>query len=146
MFSPVATSEDLFDRFFTKFFNVEPWGDLRHVTTAIDTDFCPTIDVYEEENSLHIKVELPGVKKEDIDIKLEEGLLTLSGEKKSEAETEEGHCRCVESSYGRFERTVRLPYKIDEKKIDAVYKDGVLHVTLEKEESAKPRLIPVKVK
>ena len=88
-------------------------------------------------------LELAGVKKEDIDITVHAGALTIRGEKKSEHEEKEDSSRYVESRYGRFTRSFKLPEKVDETKIEAEFKDGVLNVRLPLAEEVKPRKIDV---
>ena len=106
----------------------------------------PALDLYEDKDGLAVKVELPGMKKEDIAISLEDGLLTVSGERKQDARHDGATaCRC-ERVLGRFERRISLPCQVDAGKITAVYTDGVLTVTLPKAEAAKPKQIPIDVK
>jgi HSP20 family protein len=106
----------------------------------------PALDLYEDNDGLVVKVELPGMKKEDIAISLEDGTLTVSGERKQDPRFDEATvCRC-ERVLGRFERRVSLPCKVDAGKIKAAYTDGVLTVTLPKAEEAKPRQIPINIK
>jgi HSP20 family protein len=96
--------------------------------------WLPAIDLYEGKDSLVAKVELPGLKKEDIDVSLENGILAVSGERKQDKEV-----------VARFHRTVNLPLKVDADKVTASYTDGVLTVTLAKSEEVKPKNIPVNV-
>jgi HSP20 family protein len=104
----------------------------------------PAIDVAEEEDAILVRAEVPGCKAEDIDISVYGNKLTISGEKKlSEEKKEKGYYH-VESTYGSFRREVTLPTDVDQAKIDAVCKDGVLSITLPKAEKA--RTIKVKVK
>ena len=104
----------------------------------------PAIDVAEEEDAIIVRAEVPGCKAEDIDISVYGNTLTISGEKKlSEEKKEKGYYH-VESTYGSFRREVTLPTDVDQAKIDAVCKDGVLSITLPK--AAKAKNIKVKVK
>jgi len=108
--------------------------------------YVPALDLYEDKDGLVVKVELPGMKKEDISISLEDEVLTVSGERKYEAPQDAvTTCRC-ERVLGRFERCVSLPCKVDAGKINAVYADGVLTVTLPKAEEAKLKQIPITIK
>jgi HSP20 family protein len=104
----------------------------------------PPVDVYEDKDNLLVKAELPGLKKEDIQISLDNGNLTLSGEQE-EKHQDAGVYRS-ERWVGRFHRTVSLPCRVDVEKIDASYSEGVLTVTLPKAEDAKPKRIPISVK
>lgn len=107
--------------------------------------WTPAVDVAELENEYIVNVELPGVSKEDVKITLESNILTIRGEKKEEKETKGNNYRRLERSYGSFQRSFKLPTTVKSDKIDAVYKDGLLTITLPKEEEAKPRQIEVKV-
>lgn len=127
---------DVFDRFFDDF-------NLPSVFSE-ETGFKPAFDVSETEDALIVKAELPGMEEKDIEISLSEGILTIKGEKKHEKEEESGQYHTVERRYGAFCRTMRLPAEVDAEKVDAVYKDGVLSVTMPKSETAKPRKIEIK--
>ncbi len=105
-------------------------------------EWTPALDVYEEKDDIVVHAELPGLKKEDIEISLHSGLLSISGERKVER-TDNGESRRSERYYGRFSRTVTLPSPVDSDKVQASYKDGVLVVRLPKTEEAKPRQINV---
>lgn len=105
----------------------------------------PAVDVYEDKENFVVKAELPGMKKDDIDVSLHDGTLSISGERKSEEKVENGEVHRSERFFGRFQRTVALPSSVDAGKIKAQYKDGVLTVTLPKAEEAKPKQINVQV-
>src|SRR5579884_1275496 len=107
--------------------------------------WTPAVDIYETENELVLKADLPDVKMEDIDIRMENGTLALKGERKFEnEETKKGFHR-VERSYGSFARYFTLPETVEAEKVRAEYKNGVLTVTLPKKEVAKPRQVKVQV-
>ena len=114
-----------------------------------ETDFLgtwyPAVDIFDKDNEIVLKAELPGLKKEDIDIHVEDNLLTLRGERKREEEVKEKGYYRSERAYGQFSRSFTLPATVDAKKISASFKDGVLAVALPKAEEAKPRQIEVKV-
>jgi len=125
--------DDLFDSFFR----------------GLDRPFAgykawPAIDVAEEENAIVIRAEIPGCKAEDIDISVYGNTLTISGEKKLSEEKKEKGFYHVESTYGSFRRELTLPTDVDQDKIDATCKDGVLSITLPKAEKAKAVKIKVK--
>ena len=107
--------------------------------------WSPAIEMYEEKDKFIIKAELPGMKKEDIDVSLADNTLTLKGERKAEKETKESNYYCCERYYGSFYRQVTLPSNADLKKIDAAYKDGVLEIKLPKTEETKEQKIDIKV-
>ena len=103
------------------------------------------LDVYEEKDHFTVKAELPGMKKEDIEVSFHDGGLSISGERKSETKHEDAEVYRAERFFGRFQRTVTLPTPVAVDKAKASYKDGVLTVTLPKTEEAKPKHIDVSV-
>ena len=104
----------------------------------------PAIDVADEENAVVVRAEVPGCKADDIDISIHGDVLTISGEKKEAKEEKEKGYYHVESSYGSFRRDVHLPTDVDQDKIDATCKAGVLSITLPKAEKSKAVKIKVK--
>jgi HSP20 family protein len=108
--------------------------------------WSPSCDIYETKNEIVVKAEIPGVKKEDIKLSLQENVLTLTGERKFEEETKKENYVRVERGYGSFMRSFTLPSYVDVKKIGAEFKDGLLEVKLPKSEETKPKEIEIKVK
>ena len=108
-------------------------------------EWVPSIDVSETKSDLVIKAELPGMDPKDIDISMNNGFLTIIGEKKHEREEKDENYHLVERSYGSFTRSVRLPKEVQSDKITASFKNGVLRVTLPKSEEAKKKEIKIKV-
>ena len=106
-------------------------------------DFCPVLDVASQEDAYVISAELPGVKKEDIELHFEKGILTLSGEKRSDHKAEDRDYYRIESSHGKFVRKVRLPDDADSENISAHFETGVLNIRVKKAESAKPKPISI---
>jgi HSP20 family protein len=104
----------------------------------------PAVDVCETESAVSISFDLPGLKKDDVSITVEDGVLTVSGEKKFEEETKERTWHRIERSYGRFHRALTLPVGVDADKAQARFEDGVLVVELPKTEAAKPKKIAVR--
>lgn len=117
---------------------------LRRQSEAKTQGFIPAMDVTERENEYVIHMDMPGVSREDVDITLADGVLTICGEVKRNREERSGD-RVIreERSYGKLTRSVRLGSHIDEKKVTANYKDGVLELTLPKAEEVKPKKIAV---
>jgi HSP20 family protein len=107
--------------------------------------WLPPLDLHEDRDQLVLKAELPGMKKEDIDISLQGDVLTLSGERKEEEAYSKAETHRSERFLGRFQRTLTLPYAVNSAKVQASYKDGILTVTLPKAEEAKAKQIEVKV-
>ena len=106
----------------------------------------PRINIEETDNEWLVTAELPGVTKDDVKVNFQDGLLTISGEKKSEKEDKNKNFHKVERSYGKFYRSLNVNSSVLADKIDASFKDGILEVTLPKAEEAKPKLIDVKIK
>ena len=108
-------------------------------------DWMPTVDISETESEYLIKAELPEVRKEDVKVTVENGVLTLQGERRQEKEEKGRRFHRVERSYGSFVRSFTLPESVDEGGVKAEYKDGVLALHLPKSEKVKPKAIDVKV-
>jgi HSP20 family protein len=107
--------------------------------------WVPPVDIKETENELIVKADIPDVEMKDIDVRMENGALTIRGERKFEAKKDEGGWHRVERSYGTFERVFTLPETVEPEGVKADYKNGTLTVTLPKKEVAKPRQIKVQV-
>lgn len=107
-------------------------------------DWAPSMDISETKDSLVVKVEAPGMDQQDIQISMQENLLTIKGEKKQEKEEKEEHYHRVERSYGAFTRSVRMPVAVDASKVTASFKNGLLTVTLPKTPASKGTTIPIK--
>ncbi len=130
-----------FDRMISRFF------DSRAATTTSEAlaSWYPRMDVNERESELVIRFDLPGMEAEDIQITLENNIVTVSGERKFEQDEKQDNFHRVECCYGRFTRSFALPRTADGEKIKAKYTDGVLELTLPKREEAKPKQITVNV-
>src|SRR4029077_14295890 len=109
------------------------------------TSFAPPVDIYEDEHSIMLKLEAPGIDEKDIDVRLENNTLTVHGERKIEKEEKEENYRRVERQYGSFTRTFTLPTTVDSEKVSATYDKGVLKIALPKKAEAKPKQIKVNV-
>jgi HSP20 family protein len=134
-FPGLRTFQDTMNRLFNEPSTARPW--------------VPPVDILETENELVVKADIPGVKFEDIDVRLENGTLTLRGERKFEAQKEgpngKGGWHRIERSYGSFERVFTLPDTVDAERVAADYKAGTLTITLPKKEIAKPRQVKVQI-
>ncbi|HXJ84986.1 MAG TPA: Hsp20/alpha crystallin family protein [Candidatus Methylomirabilis sp.] len=126
------------DRLFDRFFEAR-WEDIPALG-----EWVPTLDLSETKDAFVVKAEVPGMESGDIQVSLQENLLTIKGEKKHEKEEKDERYHRVERSYGAFTRTVRLPVTVEGGKVDAKFKNGLLTVTLPKAPSAKGTAIPVK--
>jgi len=134
-FDPLANLR-LFEDAFTRLVN-EP---------ASNRPWSPAVDIYETENELVLKADLPDVEQKDIDVRVENQTLTIAGERKFEKKEDNKGFHRIERSYGNFVRSFAVPNSFDTEHIGAHYHNGVLSVTLPKKEAAKPRQIKVEVK
>src|ERR1700757_2366835 len=105
--------------------------------------FVPPVDIYEDEHNLVLKLEIPGMNEEDLNVSLENNTLTVTGERKFEKEEKEENFHRIERRYGSFTRTFRLPNTVDGEKVEAGYDKGILKLTLAKRPEAKPKQIKV---
>ena len=134
-FDPLANLrlfEDAFTRMLTEPQTNRPWA--------------PAVDIYETENELVLKADLPDVDLKDIDVRVENQTLTIAGERKFEKKEDNKGFHRIERSYGQFVRSFAVPNSFDTDKIAAEFNNGVLTVTLPKKETAKPRQVKVEVK
>ena len=107
--------------------------------------FTPAVDVYEDPHKIMLKVEVPGVKQEDLDIRLENNTLTIRGERKFESEEKEENFHRIERRYGSFVRTFTVPPTVDTESLSANYDAGVLTITMNKKAEAKPKQVKIGV-
>lgn len=107
--------------------------------------WSPSVDISETEHEVVVTAELPGVNQEDVKVRVQDNVLTLSGEKKQEKEIKEKNLHRIERSYGSFHRSFALPVEVDVAKVKATYKSGLLKVTLPKTETSKPKQIDIQV-
>jgi len=107
------------------------------------TTWSPAVDIFETEGEIVVKAELPGMERKDITLNLEKNVLTLKGERRFEKETKDDNYHRIERSYGTFSRAFSIPATVDEEKIRADYKDGVLKIVLPKKEQSKPKQIRI---
>jgi len=109
------------------------------------SSFAPAVDVYEDEHSVTLKIEVPGVEEKDIDVRIENNTLTVHGERKYEEQEKEENYRRIERRYGSFTRSFTLPSTIDTNSVSANYDKGVLKIQLAKKAESKPKQIKVNV-
>ena len=136
-FRELATLQDRFNTLFENFSEASAKDQLATGT------FIPPVDIYEDEHNLVLKLEIPGMNEEDLNVSLENNTLTVTGERKFEKEEKEENFHRIERRYGSFTRTFRLPNTVDGEKVEAGYDKGVLKVTLGKRAEAKPKQIKV---
>ena len=138
-FGQLTSLRDEIDRLFEA-----PLAELVR-TSQVLAGWTPALDLYEDKDNVYVRAELPGMKKEDIDVSLHNGSLSISGERKTESEFKDVEVYRSERFVGRFQRTVTLPTLVAADRIKAQYKDGILSITLPKAEEAKPKQINVNV-
>jgi HSP20 family protein len=107
--------------------------------------FIPPVDIYEDENKITLKMEVPGIEEKDLDVRLENSTLTVRGERKFEKEEKEENFHRIERRYGAFSRSFTLPNTVDAEKVGASYENGILRLELMKRAEAKPKQIKVNV-
>jgi HSP20 family protein len=112
----------------------------------MDVAWSPRLDVSETDNGLEIVADLPGMDKKDINVSLEENLLTIKGEKKEEKESKDKHYHTIERRSGSFYRAIRLPVEVEKDKVEAAFKDGVLTLRLPKTKESKKKVAQIEIK
>ncbi len=135
--------QDRINRVFQQSF--QPSSNDGHDESLTTTGFVPPVDVYEDEHSTSLKIEVPGIDEKDIDVRIENNTLTVHCERKFEKEEKEENYRRVERQYGSFTRTFTLPTSLDTETVSATYDKGVLNIKLAKKAEAKPKQIKVTV-
>lgn len=140
-FREMRTLQDRVNRLFESAFGYP----VRTETPLLREGWLPPVDIHEDSNNIYLKAELPGIKKDELNIAVEGDTLTIKGEKKHESEVKEEQFHVMERTYGSFSRSFSLPTNVDSSKVRADYKDGVLTLTLPKKEESKPKKIEVKV-
>lgn len=139
---PFREMENLFDRY-TKSASWPQWGNQEVMTTG---DWTPRVDISETDKEFVIKAEIPEVNKEDVKVTVDNGVLTIRGERKQEKEEKNKKFHRVERFFGSFARSFTLPENVDDAKIEASFKDGVLNLLIPKLAEARPKGIDVKIK
>src|SRR6201987_2864930 len=138
-FREFTTLQDRMNRLFQQSFGE---GREESLTTGA---FAPAVDVYEDEHHVTLKIEVPGIDEKDLDIRVENNILSVHGERKFEKEEKEENYRRIERQYGSFTRSFTLPSSVDPGQVSANYDRGVLKITLAKKAEAKPKQIKVNV-
>jgi HSP20 family protein len=135
-----STLQDRMNRIFRESFG--PEGSDEALTTS---NFAPPVDVYEDEHNITLKIEVPGIDEQDINVTIENNTLTVRGERRFEKDEKEENFHRVERMYGSFTRSFTLPNTVDPEQVSAHYEKGVLKIRLAKKAEAKPKLIKVNV-
>jgi len=143
---PVARSLERFQRDMNRMFDEFFRGDLFDTDWTRSISWNPAVDISESNDSYNIKAELPGLKNEDVKITLNNNVITIRGEKKSDGEKKGSNFHRIERQYGSFERSFILPGTVSSDKIEALFNDGILTVTLPKTEETKEKVVDIKIK
>ena len=141
-FRDLVTIQDRMNRLFNEAFRGTRTGDE---DLGLGGSWAPAVDILEQNGNIVLKAELPGIDPKDVDVRVENNILTLRGERKFDEEVQKDSYHRVERSYGNFTRSFTLPNVVDTEKIKAEFKDGVLRMTLPKKEEAKPKQISISV-
>ena len=138
--------EKMFEDFFEESFIPANWMRMPRFRRLKELEeFYTSVDMYDNKNEIVVKAEVPGVDKDNLNISISDNMLTIKGEMKKEEETKEEDYYYSERSYGSFMRVLNLPAKVNEKKIKASFKDGVLEIHMPKAAESKPKDIKVEV-
>ncbi len=140
-FREMSGLQERMNRLFSDIRSRSPFGEEELAQGA----WIPAVDIFETNDSIVLKAELPGVKKEEIGVEVKDNTLTLKGEKKFEKEVKEENYHRIERSYGSFQRAFTLPNTVQPENVRAKFKDGILEITLPKHEEARPKQIKVDV-
>jgi HSP20 family protein len=143
-FRELSTLQDRINRAFRESYSGAGRNEA-HDESLITSSFAPAVDVYEDEHQVTLKIEVPGIDEKDIDVQVENNVLTVHGERRIEKEEKEENYRRVERHYGTFTRTFNLPQTVDTESVSATYDKGVLNIALPKKAEAKPKQIKVNV-
>jgi len=144
-FRDLMTIQERMNRMFDAAFRSTSAGQGRDEEWSLGGSWAPLVDIYEQDGRIVLSAELPGVDPRQVDIRLESNVLTLSGERKPVTEVDRDAFHRVERSYGSFSRSFSLPAAVDQEKIAADYRDGVLTVTLPRRQETLPKQIKIKV-
>lgn len=143
--SPFEEMERRFEEFFTRPLSVFGPSWLPRLRMHEISEVTPNVDIFEDSNDVVVKAEMPGMKKEEIEVNLTDDMVTVSGEKKKEEKVEKKDYYRVERSYGTFSRSFRLPKEVKSDKAKATFKDGVLEVRVPKTEEAIKKEKKIKI-
>lgn len=137
--NPFEAFERDVKRIFDDFFALEP-------VDLFDSAWVPLIDIEEDEKSIHLRAEIPGIDEKDLNVTLEDNVLTISGEKKEERKEENKRYVLAERRFGSFKRSIALPNEVKADSVKASFKNGVLTINFEKKEVSQPKRITINVK
>ncbi len=137
--SPIEEMEKWFEDFFRRPFSLMRPSWFPRLRMPEIEEVSPSVDVFEERDEVVVKAELPGMSKDEINVKVTDDIVTISGEKKKEENVEKKDCYRMERSYGSFTRSFRLPTEVQTEKASAKFKEGILEIRIPKTEEAKKK-------
>jgi HSP20 family protein len=139
-FSELPTLQDRVNQLFSQSFS----GAGRNIEQSmLSANFIPPVDVYEDDHTITLQAEIPGITEKDLDVRMENNILTISGERKLENEEKKENFHRIERQYGRFTRSFTLPSVVDPESVNADFENGVLKITIAKREETKPKQIKI---
>ncbi len=144
-FRDLMTVQERMNRIFDDAFRGAAGRGQQEDDWALGGTWAPPVDIYEQDGNLVLKAELPGIDPKDVDVRVENNVLTLTGERKFENEVKREQYHRVERAYGRFSRSFTLPNVVDTANSKAEFKEGLLRVVMPKREEAKPKQISISV-
>lgn len=139
-FSELTSLQDRFNQLFNQPFS---GGGRGHDSSLLSSSFIPPVDIFEDDRNITLQAEIPGLTEKDLDVRMENNILTISGERKLENEEKKEHFHRIERQYGRFIRSFTLPGSVDPDSINAEFENGVLKIIIAKREEAKPKQIRI---
>ena len=142
--NPINEFEDLMNRY-NRMFGLTRAGEREGKDLFSRSDWAPAVDIKETDQAFTVEAELPGMSKDDVKVTVDDGVLTIKGERKQEEETEDKKMHRIERFYGSFMRRFTLPDNVDENSVKASFKDGLLTLTINKAEPKEPKAIEVNV-
>ncbi|MDY6814766.1 MAG: Hsp20/alpha crystallin family protein [Pseudomonadota bacterium] len=142
--NPINEFEDLMNRY-NRMFGLTRAGEREGKDLFSRSDWAPAVDIKETDKAFTIEAELPGMSRDDVKVTVDDGVLTIKGERKQEEETEDKKMHRIERFYGSFMRRFTLPDNVDENSVKANFKDGLLTLTIDKAEPKEPKAIEVNV-
>lgn len=142
--NPINEFEDLMNRY-NRMFGLTRAGERESKDLFSRSDWAPAVDIKETDQAFTVEAELPGMSKDDVKVTVDDGVLTIKGERRQEEETEDKKMHRIERFYGSFMRRFTLPDNVDENSVKANFKDGLLTLTINKAEPKEPKAIEVNV-
>ncbi|WP_396622241.1 Hsp20/alpha crystallin family protein [Marinobacter sp. W-8] len=144
--NPISEFEDMMNRYNRMFGLARTNGEREGKDLFSRSDWAPAVDIKETPEAFMVEAELPGMSKDDVKVTVQDGVLTIQGERKSEEETKDKKLHRIERFYGSFMRRFTLPDNVDENSVKANFKDGLLTLSIQKAEPKEPKAIEVEVK